>query len=79
MFYECSNLEELDLSSFNTDNVTNMSNMFGWCKSLKILKISNFNTDNAYYMDHLFYGCPVELKNELSKNTKMKNLLCHFK
>ena len=79
MFYDCSNLEELDLSNFNTDNVTNMSNMFGWCSSLKILKISNFNTDNVRYMDHLFYGCPVELKNELSKNTKMKKLLCYFK
>ena len=75
MFYNCTNLEELDLSNFKTDNVTNMSNMFGWCSSLKILKISNFNTDNVRYMENLFYGCPVELKRELSKNIKTKELL----
>ena len=28
MFYECSSLKELNLSSFNTNKVTNMSYMF---------------------------------------------------
>ena len=28
MFYKCSSLESIDLSSFNTSNVNNMSHMF---------------------------------------------------
>ena len=31
MFYNCENLTELNLSSFNTNNVTNMSGMFYSC------------------------------------------------
>ena len=36
MFSYCSNLKILDLSSFNTLNVTNMSYMFSHCHNLKI-------------------------------------------
>ena len=35
MFYGCHSLKNLDLSNFNTKNVTNMNNMFYGCKSLK--------------------------------------------
>ena len=43
MFYYCSSLISLDLSSFNTINVNNMSGMFYGCESLKKenLKVSN--------------------------------------
>ena len=50
MFFGCSSLEELDLSNFNTKNVTNMSYMSYYCKSLKELKISNFIINNDAYM-----------------------------
>ena len=33
MFYECKSLKEINLSSFKTDNVTNMSKMFNLCQS----------------------------------------------
>ena len=39
MFEECSSLKELNISNFNTNNVTDMSDMFKECK----LNISNFN------------------------------------
>ena len=39
MFSECSNLKELDLKSFNTSNVSNMTNMFYECRSLKKFRI----------------------------------------
>ena len=39
MFEECSSLKELNISNFNTNNVTDMSDMFKGCK----LNISNFN------------------------------------
>ena len=35
MFYECSSLQSIDLSSFNTTNVENMYSMFEGCFSLK--------------------------------------------
>ena len=35
MFYECSSLKSIDLSSFNTTNVTNMNSMFYNCSSLR--------------------------------------------
>ena len=34
MFYNCYKLTSLDLSNFDTSNVTNMSSMFGSCSSL---------------------------------------------
>ena len=47
MFYDCISLLSLDLSNFNTKNVTNMHSMFHNCKSLLSLDLSNFNTN--YY------------------------------
>ena len=35
MFYGCSSLQSIDLSSFNTTNVKNMSCMFWGCNSLE--------------------------------------------
>jgi len=35
MFYYCSSLTNIDLSNFNTQNVTNMRDMFCFCSSLK--------------------------------------------
>ena len=35
MFSECSSLKSIDLSSFNTTNVKDMSSMFSFCSSLK--------------------------------------------
>ena len=31
MFYECSSLKKLNLSSFNTNQITNISSMFEGC------------------------------------------------
>ena len=42
MFYECNELEYLDLSNFNTSNITNMDYMFAGCNKLKYLNLSNF-------------------------------------
>ena len=35
MFRGCSSLNNLNLSNFNTQNVTNMAGMFSGCSSLK--------------------------------------------
>jgi len=43
MFNNCSELEYLDLSNWNTSNVRNMSFMFNQCNKLKYLNIINFS------------------------------------
>ena len=43
----CSNLYSLDLSSFNADNVIDMSYMFSCCSSFNSLNIYSFNTKDV--------------------------------
>jgi surface protein len=50
-------LFNLDLSSFDTSNVTDMSYMFYGCNSLTNLDLSSFNTSNVTYMGYMFRGC----------------------
>ena len=57
MFYECSKLTNIDLSSFNTKNVTNMSGMFYGCSNLTNIDLSSFNTENVSDMSWMFSYC----------------------
>ena len=57
MFLRCSSLTSLDLSNFDTGNVTSMGYMFYGCSSLTSLGLSNFNTSNVTNMAYMFYGC----------------------
>ena len=57
-FYGCSNLTTIEgIEYFNTENVTNMRNMFGHCESLKSLDLTNFNTENVENMSSMFRDC----------------------
>ena len=55
MFYECSNITEIDLSHFDSSNVTEMVFMFGNCSSLQYLNLSNFDTSQVTDMFAMFY------------------------
>ena len=55
MFHNCNNFSKLDLSSFNTNNVNNMSYMFYYCYNLSILNLSSFNTNNVNNMIGMFF------------------------
>ncbi len=57
MFSWCSSLTSLDLSSFDTSKVTDMSGMFSGCSSLTSLDLSSFNTSNVTGMGGMFSGC----------------------
>ena len=58
MFQECNVLEYLDLSNFNTINVTDMGWMFNECHKLREIKgINNFNTFNIKKMNSMFQEC----------------------
>ena len=57
MFSYCKFLESIDVSSFNTNNVIDMSFMFTYCESLKSIDLSSFNTYNVTNMSEMFRGC----------------------
>lgn len=56
LFKDCSNLKSLDLSTWNTTKVEDMSGMFSGCFRLESLKVFPFTT-NATEMDSMFYSC----------------------
>ena len=72
MFFGCSSLKELNLSNFNTNNVTDMNCMFFQCKSLNELNISNFNTNNVTNMSGMFFGCSIQIKKKMKSLNKFK-------
>ena len=57
MFYCCSGLTALDLSSFDTQNVTNMYEMFYDCSGLTALDLSSFDTQKVTSISDMFYWC----------------------
>ena len=57
MFGDCKLLTNINLSNFNTNNVTNMNSMFYGCSSLKDINLSNFNTNKVTDMCCMFRGC----------------------
>ena len=70
MFSYCSSLSNLNLSNFNTQNVTDMSRMFSYCKSLTNIDLSNFNTQNVTNMSFMFSWCSDELKLKIRSQYK---------
>ena len=57
MFDGCSGLTSINLSNFDTSNVTDMSYMFSGCEGLTSLNLSNFDTSNVTNMRYMFYIC----------------------
>ena len=47
----------IDLSSFDTQNITNMQNMFYGCNNLINIDLSSLNTQNVTNMENMFYNC----------------------
>ena len=71
MFNGCSSLEELYLSTFNTNHVNNMQGTFGQCSLLKELDLSSFNTNQVTNMSGMFENCSsLKELNLLSFNTE---------
>lgn len=54
MFYNCSNISNLDLKNFDTSNVTTMASMFNGCQSIETLDVSSFNTKKVKSMSNMF-------------------------
>ncbi len=50
-------LERIDISSFDTSEITDMDTMFNRCKNLKELDLSGFDTSRVTNMSCMFAGC----------------------
>ena len=79
IFSNCSSLINLDLSDFDTSNVTDMSNIFSNCSSLINLDVSNFHTTKVVDMSYMFSNCSslksLDLSSfDTSKVTKMSDM-----
>lgn len=57
LFYGCTQLTNLDLTTFNTSKVKDMANMFLICTGLKTLDLSSFNTSQVKSMFQMFADC----------------------
>ena len=76
MFSDCNKILNIDLSSFNTENVTNMSYMFSGCNKLEKIDLSSFDTKNVTNMSFMFKGCSNLTNLNLSSlNTKNVNYM----
>ena len=57
MFYNCSQLSDIDLSHFDTGRVTDMGGMFMQCSSLTTLDLTSFSTAAVTNMVAMFFDC----------------------
>ena len=57
MFYNLTNITEIDLSNFDTSKVTEMVGMFYECSSLISLNLDGINTSLLTNMDYMFSNC----------------------
>lgn len=57
MFEGCTNLESIDLSSFDTENMKSMTGMFFSCTKLDTLDLSSFATPKMVSMVDAFRNC----------------------
>lgn len=80
MFYGCTSIEELNLSSFDTSAVRYMSFMFGGCTSLSNLVLTGINTSNVRSFTNFLQRCESLASIDLSSfnTTSAEDMDCFF-
>lgn len=70
MFEYCRSLEAVDVSGFDTANVTTMNSMFRQCNALQAIDVGGFKTAKVTDMASMFAGCgKVQTLNVADWNT----------
>ena len=59
IFEKKTSIIEIDLSNFDTSEVTSMDSMFYECINLKNIYFGNIDTSNVVKMDNMFYNCSL--------------------
>ena len=71
MFLNCKKLTSLDLSKFNTSNVTDMHSIFNDCSNLTYLDIRNFDFTKVISDSNMFNkvpsNCEIIVKDDTAK------------
>ena len=57
LFLGCSEITEIDFSSFDASQITKMHYMLANCSSLESINFSKFNTSKVTDMRYMFYNC----------------------
>lgn len=57
LFRECKKLKHIDMSHFDTSNVTDMALLFSECFCLESIEFGSFNTSSVTNMRMMFLGC----------------------
>ena len=57
MFYNISNITEIDLTNFDSSNIVSTRGMFQYCNSLELINFHNFHTSKVTDMCNMFYNC----------------------
>lgn len=57
IFENCTNLEKVDVSGWQSGNLNNLGSAFQDCSSLKTLDVSKWNLSNAQSLNSIFAGC----------------------
>ena len=72
MFLDCYDISEIDLSNFDSSEITTMYGMFENCKSLAAINFQNFDTSKVTTMQYMFDDCKsltsINLSNFNTKN-----------
>ena len=66
MFMDLDNIIEIDLSNFDSSNVSSMTKMFSGCESLLSINFSGINTKKVRTMNFMFYNCKSLISLDLS-------------
>lgn len=77
MFYFDSNLINLKIQNFNTENVQDMSYMFGGT-ALKTLDLSFLKANNIKDMSYMFHNCGPIIKFKYINTQKVINMAKMF-
>ena len=81
LFISLDKVKEIDLSGFDTGNVTDMSEMFNECRSLKKVNLTGVDTSKVTNMYWMFWGCEsleeVDVTGfDTSNVTSMEGMFC---
>ena len=57
LFLLSSKITQLDLSSWNTTNITRMTSVFSHCTNLEKVNVSSWDTSKVTIMSEMFYWC----------------------
>ena len=78
MFENCSKLTILDLSNFNTSNVTNMYGMFYSCYKLIHVDLRSFDFTKVTNYSSMFGGVPNNCEIIVKDDTAKEWITTHF-